>query len=301
MEVRGDPVLKLTAGNYALVLSAERGGSILDFTWRGEPLLRPTAGRSILDVASFPLVPFSNRIAEGRFAWGGREHRIAPNMPESNHPHPLHGFGWLAKWETVEAECSRALLEHRYPGGEWPWPYRAAQEFRLSAAGLAIELSLTNLGDGPMPAGIGFHPFFPRTPLTRYSGLHRGQWRNTPDCLPQSIDLRDYPRDWWDGAPVGDRAVDTVYTGRAGPLTIAWPERGLGIEIGCSPSLPYTAVYTPEGADWFCVEPVSHMTDAVNRGPEETGLVSLSPHGTLSATLTIRGYGRGEGRCLSPA
>ena len=250
--------------------------------------------RAVADAACFPLIPFSNRIAEGRFRWNGRDHTIAPNFPGSDHPHPLHGFGWLAAWEVLEASSSHALLDHCYPGGEWVWPYRAIQEVRLSPGGLELSLSLTNLGAEQMPAGIGFHPFFPRTRQTRYRGLHRGEWHNDQDCIPVKLDLGDALRDWWDGAPVGSRNVDTVFAGREGVLEIDWPERGLGLTLECSDSLPFTVVYTPENADWFCVEPVSHMTDAVNRDLAGSGLVSLAPQETLYGSVGIRAVAKGE-------
>jgi aldose 1-epimerase len=89
-------VLELAAGDYRLVLQPEIGGSVAGFHWRDEPVFRPACGPSVLDAACFPLAPFSNRIAHGRFRFGGREVALAPNFPDSDHPHPLHGFGWLA-------------------------------------------------------------------------------------------------------------------------------------------------------------------------------------------------------------
>ena len=59
-------MIELKAGEYFLALEPERGGSIARFGWRGQDLMRPTCGPSVLDVACFPLVPFSNRIAHGR-------------------------------------------------------------------------------------------------------------------------------------------------------------------------------------------------------------------------------------------
>ena len=65
--------------------------------------LRRTDGTAIetddpLQFASFPLVPFSNRIADGRFEWDGEQIEIDPNFaPE---PHAIHGVGWPASVST---------------------------------------------------------------------------------------------------------------------------------------------------------------------------------------------------------
>ena len=55
---------------------------------------------------------------------------------------------------------------------------------------------------------------------------------------------------------------------------------GSGVSIVCDP-------YTPENAGFFCVEPVSHMTDAVNRDGPDTGLHWLAPGETLSAHVVF--------------
>jgi aldose 1-epimerase len=256
-------MLVLETIDYRIEVDPARGGAILRCDWRGEPLLRPACGPSIFDVSCFPLVPFSNRIAHGRFVAERREVRLSPNFPGSAHPHPLHGFGWLATWEVRESSAAHCVLEHRYPGGEWPWPYVARQTISLRP-GLVLRLELINQSDRPMPAGLGFHPYFPRDPDTRYLGLHRGEWGNS-DCLPVELDLRAEPLDWWKGEPVGSRTVDTGYAGREGPLHIAWPSRRMSLSISPSPELDHTVVFTPPGADFFCIEPVSHAADAINR------------------------------------
>jgi aldose 1-epimerase len=280
-------MLALSAGDYGLTLAPERGGSILRFDWRGEPLMRPACGPSILDVACFPLVPFSNRIAHGRFAADGRTVTLSPNFPGSDHPHPLHGFGWLAEWTVATCGPRSATLLHDCVADEWPWPYVASESFALDEDGLTIRLSVTNLGASAMPGGLGFHPYFPRQAQTIYQGLHRGEWRNDGDCLPIALDEKAAPDDWWQGEPIATRAVDTAYTGRVGNLEIAWPERDLALTLAPSDNLTYTVVYMPAGEDHFCVEPVSHMTDAVNRPGEDAGLVMLAPGATAFAGLRL--------------
>ncbi len=283
-------MLNLAAGDYQLALDPRRGGSVAAMTWRGEALLRTTCGPSILDTACFPLVPFSNRIANGKFKMGCLEVCIAANMPGSDDPHPIHGFGWLTQWRVISADNDVAVLEHHYQGGEWPWPYRARQTFALSAEGATFMLALENLSGTPMPAGLGFHPYFPRDADTRYLGLHRGEWKNNLDCLPVSLDEKQKAADWWQGSPVGIRLVDTAYTSREGALQINWPSRGFGLTITPSDNLPITVVYTPEGEEYFCVEPVSHMTDAVNSTLPDSGLHCLEPGATLTVSMQFTAH-----------
>lgn len=276
-------MIELAAGDYRLVAAPEQGGAILRFDWRGEPLLRPVCGPSILDVACFPLVPFSNRIARGQFHFAGRDVRLAPNFPGSAHPHPLHGFGWLAPWTVAASNARSAELRHVHAGGEWPWSYSAAQTLALDDGGLTLTLSATNTSAERMPVGLGFHPYFPRESDTRYLGLHRGEWRNDPDCLPLELDMRDEPIDWWAGTPVASRSVDTAYVGRSGSLAIVWPARNTMLTLECSHALCDTVVYTPAGQDFFCVEPVTHTTDAFNRSEGHV----LEPGATLHVAVSL--------------
>lgn len=249
--------------------------------------MRRAAGASVLDAACFPLVPFPNRIAHGRFAWEGETITLAPNFPGHDHPHPLHGFGWLSEWQVTAQDASSATLEHSYPGGEWPWPYVARQTVRLSPDGLEMAISLTNLSDRPMPAGLGFHPYFPRTDETVLHALHRGEWQTGADGLPVRLSEARVPQDWWHGQPVAARPVDTVYTGREGDIVIVWPERGLSLTMRCDPLLRLTSIFVPQGADWFCAEPVSHMTNAANQPADGDGLTAMSPGESLSAAVTL--------------
>ncbi|WP_281421656.1 aldose 1-epimerase [Aquisediminimonas profunda] len=280
--------IEIASGDYRLTVAPSRGGSILAFEWRGQQLMREAAGPEILDVACFPLVPFSNRIVSGRFDWQGRPVSLSPNLPAVDPYNPLHGYGWLSEWIVSEVTYDTLRLHQLYLGKEWPWPYRAELVYALDDGGLTSRLALSNLADEAMPAGLGFHPYFPRTSATRYLGLHYGEWQSDASGLPTTLDERDRAIDWWNGAAVGTRNVDTVYAGRIGALQLFWPDRNLAVQIDCSENLSLTSVYVPHSADWFCVEPVSHMTGAVNR-QEVSGAISvLQPNDAMVAEMRLQ-------------
>lgn len=282
-------MIEIAAGDYRLAVQPERGGSISRFDWRGRPVMRATCGPSIWDTACFPLVPFSNRIAFGRFAAGGRSVAIAPNFPGQDHPHPLHGFGWLAHWSVLEVTPSSIRMRHLHEPGAWPWRYAAHQDIWVDDEAVIVSLSICNLSAEPMPAGLGLHPYFPRTDATLYRALHRGEWTNSDDGLPRSLNEGQAARDWWSGRPVGSRAVDTVYTDRAGPIEIEWPERRMTLIMEPDAQLSHTVVYTPSGAHFFCVEPVSHVTDALNGDPRS--MMWLDPDQETESRVRFRVVG----------
>ncbi|MBT8426880.1 MAG: hypothetical protein KJO02_02500, partial [Erythrobacter sp.] len=78
-----------------------------------------------------------------------------------------------------------------------------------------------------------------------------------------------------------------VYTEREGPLTIEWPERGIGLMMVPSDDLAFTTVYVPTGEDFFCVEPVTHMTDAFNRDLPDSGTRLLEAGESWSVDLRL--------------
>lgn len=280
-------MIRLAAGGYELDVLPERGGGIGRLEWNGHALFRPVCGPTPLDLASFPLVPFSNRIAQGRFHFDGRDVALAPTYPPADATHALHGFGWIEAWEVADAAPDHAVIEHRHAGGEWPWPYLARQTFSLSANGAEMALSVTNMGSEAMPVGLGFHPYFPRDERTVYHGLHRAEWQAAPDCLPLATREFAMPADWWDGAPVAARNVDTVYDGRSGALTVHQASTGLEVTIAASDNLPCTVVYVPGDADFFCVEPVSHTSNAANRADMAHGMARLQPGAVMEVCMTV--------------
>jgi aldose 1-epimerase len=89
-------------------------------------------------------------------------------------------------------------------------------------------------------------------------------WRNGPDMLP--TERVKVPPEWDHsaGRPVGDLALDNCFEDWDGTAVLTWPDRR--ITIVATDSIRHLVVYTPPGQNFFCVEPVSHMNDAINRG-----------------------------------
>lgn len=283
-------MIEMSDGDYTMAIDPACGGSAASLAWRGQPILRSQSGLGVLNSACFPLVPFCNRIADNRFAFAGREVMLPPNHPGNPHDLVLHGFGWTSSWAVEEAESARARISLDHPAGDWPWPFRAEQTFALDDDAALFELALTNLSGEPMPAGLGFHPYFPVDDTTYYTGLHKGEWQADERILPGELAVREEPIDWWHGSPIGARQLDTVYTGREGPLTIEWRRRSIGAEIGFTPDLQFTHVYVPPTGDYCCVEPVSQIGDAFNHPHEDRGFRTLAPGETWAVAMTLRAY-----------
>src|SRR6185295_18224302 len=99
-----DAAFELHAGALRLAVRADLGGCIAGLWHRDTPILRstePAQLRSARLSGSFPLVPYSNRLAYRKFRWKGRDYTTQPNFDDS--PHSVHGMGWQRPWEIVSS------------------------------------------------------------------------------------------------------------------------------------------------------------------------------------------------------
>lgn len=269
-------MIVLENGAARLQLAPDIGGAVAGFTVDSRDILRPMArgATDVLDASSFPLVPFCNRIPEGRFAFEGRQVLLKPNL--GDHPHPLHGQGWRGAWSVEHAEGAKATLSYAHAPSDWPWAYRAEQRFILGEAGLRLELSVTNTGDTPMPAGLGFHPYFPRRAGEVLRASVEGVWMINETVLPTVHHDGVWGPDWASGAGVEghEDLIDHCYTGWNQQAALNAPGQPT-TTITASADCRWLHLYVPPGQDFYCVEPCASRPDPF--GAPDSGLVRLAP------------------------
>jgi aldose 1-epimerase len=275
-------LLTLRAGDFELVLDPLLGGAIRDFTWTGDgrrvPLLRASEGRqgSVLEMASFPLVPYVNRIRGGRFTFRDREVVLQPNM--AGDLSPLHGQGWLGEWTVESSGNQDAEMRFVHPRGEWPWAYEALQIVAIDERGLSLRLQCRNDDETPMPCGLGQHPYFPCSPSTRIDTAVRTAFEIDEQVLPVGevpatgrFDLRE--------RAVCGQELDHGFGGWGGSAMMTDPAWPAPLHLS-SPNASFFQLYSPEHGGIFVAEPVTHANAALNEPEErwdELGLRVLEP------------------------
>lgn len=291
-------LITLRSPSAECAVAPAAGGSIARFaaTFCGRriDLLRPAPPDAVAAgdprrMGSFPLVPFSNRIRGGRFRFAGREVALPLNSPPM--PHAIHGLGFQAPWRAVSEGAAALAIEHRHEGGAWPYPYVARQSFVLGPGGLTVAIEVENTGREAMPLGIGWHPYFPRTPRARLTAKVAGMWQTDAEVMP--VTLADPPATHRLDGGVRPEAVamDNCFTGWDGRAAIEWPEWNARLSLTADPLFRFLVVFTPPGRDFFCVEPVSNCTDAFNlaaAGRDDTGMIALSPGRSLRGAITLK-------------
>lgn len=265
------PPLTLTAGPLSLALSPSVGGSIsaFDFHGRGQAkrILRKcnSSSENVLEMGSFPLVPYVNRIRNGNFSFRGRNVAIAPNM--AGDPSPLHGQGWLNAWTVESTSEGGAVLGFFHAAGEWPWDYEARQEFALDETGLSLALTCSNRSSEPMPCGLGQHPYFECGAETRIETRVTHVWTIDAQVLPVEK-LPAEGRFDLGRRPVCGQHLDHGFGGWDGRTRLSDPAWPFELELS-SPNAGFFQLYSPAQGGIFVAEPVSHANAALNASEEE--------------------------------
>ena len=273
--------LALSAGDLRLALRPDLGGSIAGL-WRGDlPVLRSTEAATLATArqsATYPLVPYSNRLGYRRFRWLGHDHTTTPNFDDS--PHSLHGVAWQRAWDVTSSSATEAELRYVHTAdAQWPFAFEARQRFVLTPDALEVHLVFTNTAAHAQPVGLGWHPYFPKRPHSRLHIELTDRWESDASGLP----TRRVPQPGIDG-DVAHLNFDHCFEGWKGAARI----RDDKLSMKLTSSLPYLVVYTPHTSPYYCVEPVSHVSNAIHMAdPAAHGLRTLAAGATFDAWMKL--------------
>jgi aldose 1-epimerase len=275
--------VELRAGSLRLALRPDLGGAVAGL-WLGDlPVLRsvePAALQGPRQSGCFALAPYSNRLGYKRFRWQGREYTTAANF-DDGYPHSVHGSAWTQPWHVMQSDARSAELMFTQLSDErWPFTFDLTQRFELSDDALTMHLKLTNIDARTQPVGLGWHPYFPKRSRSRINIECNGRWESDPTT---HLPTRRVAQTSIDGE-VRHLDFDHCFEGWRGVARV----RDEALSLSLTSSLPYLVVYTPPARDYFCVEPVSHVSNAIHMAdPAAHGLVSLAAAETMEAWMKI--------------
>jgi aldose 1-epimerase len=226
----------------------------------------------------YPLVPYSGRLGYRRFRWQGHDFTTAANFDDN--PHSVHGVAWQRPWTVVSSSAGEAELTYGHEAdAHWPFAFEVRQRFVLTPDALEVHLAITNRSAQPQPVGLGWHPYFPKRHRSRLHIELSDRWDSDASGLP----TRHVPQPGID-ADVAHLAFDNCFEGWKGPARI----RDEKLSVRLSSSLPYLVVFTPETKPYYCVEPVSHVPNAIHMSdPAAHGLRALAPGATFDAWMKL--------------
>ena len=248
--------LNLACGAMRCELAPLLGGAIAGLWHDGVPVLRSTPAaqlRSVRESASYPLVPYSNRIGLGALPWAGARYRLTHNFaPE---PHAIHGVGWQRPWTVLQAQADYAELSLQHePDDSWPFAFHCSQSFRLAPDHLTLGLQVTNRSECAAPVGLGWHPYFVKRPSAHLRFAAGGRWEMGDDKLPtvrQPLAGMD--------TDCATLDVDHCFDGWVNALQL----RDTLLCTTVRSSLRHLVVFTNPQRDFVAIEPVSHVNNAL--------------------------------------
>ncbi|MFD4865188.1 gluconokinase, GntK/IdnK-type [Streptomyces sp. NPDC058412] len=270
----------------------ELGGALRHYDVGGRPLLdgfaadEPvTGGRGQL------LVPWPNRIAGGRYRFGGEDLRLPLTEPENGNA--IHGLLRWVPWRLLDrSENAVTVGTTLFPQPGYPYRLEVRAEYRLGPEGLDTTVTATNAGDTAAPYGVGQHPYLTvgtdlvDTALLTVPARHRlGSDAHGLPTGEEPVEGTEY--DFRTARPIGEQRLDTAYTGLerdpAGHCTVrlAHPSGRHGIDVRLVEGIRYVQVYTGDTLSepgrrrrGVAVEPMSCPADAFRSG---TALTVLQP------------------------
>jgi len=137
----------------------EVGGGVRAYCDGERPVLQPYAADAICDGGhGAPLIPWPNRLADGRYTFDGQERRLPLTEPEKGNA--IHGLlrwrNWAARTRSPQRVVMGTVL---HPNDRWPFTLDVEIAYALSQDGLAVRTCATNQGQTACPYACGQHPY----------------------------------------------------------------------------------------------------------------------------------------------
>jgi aldose 1-epimerase len=245
------------------------------------------------------LVPWPNRVVDGRYSFDGTGYQLALTEPDRGHA--LHGLAVWLDFAVLDVTEDTAVLEGTVPAqAGYPFRITTTVTYSLGPDGLTTRVVSTNTGPDRAPYGTSGHPYL-------VAGAGRvDDW--SLDFVAEEVlqvddrlspvgvtDAEGTEFDYRRTRRIGSAFLDHAFTGlvRDGEGTARvrlHADDGSGVQMSWGVECPWVQIHTgdrPE-PEWnrrgLAVEPMTCPPDAFNSG---TDLVVLEPGASHEAEWRI--------------
>ncbi|HET9840609.1 MAG TPA: aldose 1-epimerase family protein [Nocardioides sp.] len=290
---------EIQAHGYRAVVT-ECGATLRVLERDGTPLVHgfgvdqmSSAGRGQL------LMPWPNRIRDGQYSFGGRDLQLG--LTEPSRHNASHGLVRWAAWTPEEHAGSSVSLGYRLMSQSgYPWTVDLHVLYDLSADGLTVTQTATNLSDRPAPYASGAHPYLSAGsgPVDSWELTVPASRRLLPDerQLPvgeESVTGTAY--DFRVARPVGDTRLDHAFgdLGRdkdgVATAVVRDPTTGRGAALWVDRHHRWLMVFSADDG-WdpprqaLALEPMTAPPDAFRSGRD---LLTLAPAGEAGDEVSV--------------
>jgi len=243
------------------------------------------------------LIPWPNRIEDGGYEFGSRRHQLPLDEPERQNA--IHGLVRWSAWGIAERTPDSAAFEHLlHPRPGYPFSLALRVEYALSADGLTVRTTTTNVGAETAPYGSGAHPYLAVGGVPVDEATLQVPARTVLEANERGIPVGAAPVEGTDldfrepraiGATKLDHAFTDLERGGDGRVTVelAGPagRAALWVDEAYSYLMVFTGDTLPDGGRRsVAVEP---MTCAPNAFRSGDGLIHLEPGQARTGTWGI--------------
>jgi aldose 1-epimerase len=233
------------------------------------------------------LIPWPNRIRDGRYIFNGGVQQLALTEPARHNA--SHGLARYVPWVLINKQADAVTNRVRiYPQQGWPGVLEATITHRVSEDGLTVTVDATNIGATEVPFGYGAHPY-----LTVGESTVDDVAITVPAESYLEVDDRLLPikispvegtaYDLRGGPVLGSVNLDTALTDLVRDADGRWRVKlGLGdrhAEVWGDETMHWIQVFSggPSRNSSIAVEPMTCGPDAFNAGPTHDGMRILTP------------------------
>ena len=254
---------------WSLSVLPDKGACVSSCECLGFPVmhagnLKQIEAGNIFSASCFPMLPYSNRIENGTFSFQGQTQHIRKNW--SDNIFPIHGNGWEKRWQIEqenETHCDLSLTYSPEAGG-WPWAFAAQQTIIIEGAKLTFRLSIKNTDSVPFPVGLGLHPSFSNAKTAQAKFRTDSMWACDARLIPVRKVALTREMDFSSDKKIIGNQLDNCFENWTGFAEIKWPEFEGAIYMQASAEFSKLVVYIDPKNDYFCLEPVTHVNNALN-------------------------------------
>lgn len=299
MVVPSGDQFEIAAGGYRAIVT-ESGAALRVLEYDGRPLIHGFAEHEMSPAARGQLlVPWPNRVRDGSYTFDGRDLQLPLTEPSLHNA--SHGLARWAAWSPEEHGPSSVSLGYRLMAQSgYPWTLDLHVLYDLSADGLTVTQTASNLGDRLAPYASGAHPY-----LTAGVGPVDGWELALPASLRLLADDRKLPvgeervegtpYDFRVARPLRETVLDDAFgeLGRgddgAATAEVRDPATGRGVALWVDRHHPWLMVFSADDG-WdpprqaLAVEPMTAPPDAFRSGRD---LITLAPAGQSGDEVSV--------------
>ncbi|WP_248962162.1 aldose 1-epimerase family protein [Sphaerisporangium perillae] len=279
----------IEGGGFRAIVT-EVGAGLRSLTHDGRPLIVGYSEKeSPPGSAGVPLLPWPNRIEDGRYTFDGQERQLALTEPKSGNA--AHGFTRTLPWRVFSRDDSSISLGLRlFPQAGYPHILDLTVSYALGDSGLEVEIGARNAGDTAAPYGFGAHPYLTLGEPVDGAVLQlpAAEWLAVNDRkIPvgrRGVQYTTY--DFRTPRPIGDLALDTAFTGLArdadglARVRLTTADGSRGVELWVTEGIEWLQLFTGDTLapdhrrQGLAVEPMSCPPNAFRSGED---VIRLAP------------------------